>query len=168
MNKVILKGNLTRDPEVRQTPSGMSICEFAIAVNERWNDKQNNTKQERVHFFECVSFAGLADLIAKSFVKGKAILIAGKLQQDRWVDKQNNTNRSRVKIIVDELDFITPKSADMTPQYQHNQSGYAASGKQANAPVDNYYNTQAPPANGSANQAAGGQNYPQNGYEPPF
>lgn len=104
MNIVIIKGNTTRDPELRYTPNGTAICSVGVAVNERWTDKSGE-KQERVSFFDVEFWNKTAETVAQYFRKGKPILIQGKLRQDTWEDKQTGQKRSKVKIIADRFEF---------------------------------------------------------------
>ena len=186
MNKVILKGNLTRNPQLSYLPSGREVVNFAVAVNERWKDASGQP-QERVTFVDCVSFGGIANVINQCFYKGKAILLEGKLKQDIWED--NGGKRQKLKIIVENFFFIdsgqSQPANQANPQYQQpanynqqNRAAYSSGGKQAPAPLpaqppmnyaaNMYQNNQKvdiqnPPANGSANHTAGGQvSYQQN------
>lgn len=93
LNVVCLSGRLTRDPDLRNTPSGTAVCEFSIAVNA-WNGKE-----EVANFFECVAWAKSAEFVSKHFAKGAGIVVQGSLQQDRW-DGKDGKKRSKVKINV--------------------------------------------------------------------
>jgi single-strand DNA-binding protein len=108
-NRVILMGNLTRDPELRYIPSGTAVCEFGLAVNRTWKDKDGNSKDE-VSFFDCVAWARTAEVIAEHMKKGRPILIEGYLKQETWQDKNGGGNRSKVKIIVDRFSFVGGRS----------------------------------------------------------
>jgi len=107
-NQVILIGNLTRDPELRYTPSGTALCEFGLAINERWKDKAGNTKEE-VSFLDCIAWARTAEVICEYFKKGKSIMVVGSLRQDRWQDQASGQNRSKVKINVRQFQFVGGK-----------------------------------------------------------
>lgn len=104
-NQVTLVGNAVRDPELRYTPGGAAVCEFSIAVNERWKDK-NGQQQERVGFFDCVAWARLAEVIAEYVKKGKPILVSGRLTQDRWEDKNTGQKKSRIRITAGTVQFL--------------------------------------------------------------
>jgi single-strand DNA-binding protein len=110
-NKVLLMGNLTRDPELRYTPSGTAICEFGIAVNESWTPKGGGEKKEKVHFFNCVAWAKTAEIVAQYFKKGKPIFIEGKLSFEQWQDPTGG-KRSTVKVTVERFQFIGGKRDD--------------------------------------------------------
>lgn len=104
MNLVVIKGNLTRDPEMRYTPKGTAITNISIAVNEVWNDDQGE-KHEKVHFFDVDVWGKRAEVVAQYFYKGKPILVTGKLKQETWDDKETGKPRSKIKIVMDSFDF---------------------------------------------------------------
>ena len=99
-SKVILLGNLTRDPELRQTQSGTSVVSITIAVNE----KQSNG-ESRTSFITCDSFGKTAENISKYFSKGKPILVEGHLRQDNYEDKNGN-KQSKLKVVLEKFEFI--------------------------------------------------------------
>jgi len=105
-NKVILMGNLTRDPEMRFLPSNTPVAQIGIAVNERWKNKQTDQWEERVNFIDCEAFARTAEVINQYFQKGKPILIEGKLRMDQWEDKQTGQKRSKLKVVIDSFEFV--------------------------------------------------------------
>lgn len=104
-NRVILMGNLARDPETRQTQGGLTVARSAIAVNERVSDGQGGWKDE-ANFFNFVFFGKQAESFARLFQKGKAILIEGRLREDKWQDKETGQNRSKVEVIADRWHFV--------------------------------------------------------------
>lgn len=108
-NRVILMGNLTRDPESRQGKSGTTIVKAGIAVNERMPDGQGGYKEE-ASFFDCVLFGKRAEAFTRFGQKGKSFLIEGKLRQSRWQDKESGQSRSKVEVIVDNWEFAGSKS----------------------------------------------------------
>lgn len=109
-NRVILMGNLTRDPELKYIPSGTALCEFSLAVNRRWKDKDGNSKDE-VSYLDCIAWARSAEVIAEHLRKGRPILVEGELRQERWTDNGGG-NRSRVRINVERFQFIGPKGGE--------------------------------------------------------
>lgn len=109
-NKTILVGNLTRDPELRYTPGGAAVCEFSVAVNERYTDKAGQ-KVENVHFFDIVAWAKTAELVSQYCKKGNPVLVDGKLSQERWDDKNTGQKRSRVKVVAERIQFLGSKNA---------------------------------------------------------
>jgi single-strand DNA-binding protein len=104
-NKVILAGNLTRDPELRYTPKGTAIAKFGLAINRTWKNEAGETKEE-VTFVDIDAFAKSAELIGQYFKKGKPILVEGRLRLDTWDDKQTNQKRSRLGVVLESFQFI--------------------------------------------------------------
>lgn len=102
-NKVILMGNLTRDPETRQTPNGQSVTNFSLAVNRTWKGQDGST-QEQVSFIDCVAWGKTGEVIAQYMQKGRPILVEGRLDQRSW--EQDGNKRSKVEVIVDSFNFV--------------------------------------------------------------
>ena len=97
-NKVILMGNLVRDPESKALPSGGVVVNCGIAVTEKWTDKSTNTKREEVCFVDINMFGKTADNFIKHFSKGNAVLIEGRLKQDLWESDGNKRSKHRVQV----------------------------------------------------------------------
>lgn len=106
MNKAILVGNLTRDPEQRTTPSGVSVTSFTVAVTRRYKS-QDGTQQ--ADFINCVAWRSTAEFIAKYFTKGSRLGIVGTIQT-RTYDDQNGVRRYVTEVVVDEAEFVTSKA----------------------------------------------------------
>ena len=104
-NKVILMGNFTRDPELRQTQNGTSVCRFSIAVNRSYNSQDGSTRDETC-FVEVDSFGRTAEKIAKFFAKGRPILVEGRLRQDTWEDKQSGQKRTKLLVVLERFEFV--------------------------------------------------------------
>src|SRR3954462_15647318 len=104
-NKVILAGNLTRDPEVRYTPKGMAIAKFGLAINRTWKNEAGETKEE-VTFVDIDAFGKSAELIGQYFKKGRPILMEGRLRLDTWDAKQTNQKRSKLGVVLDSFQFM--------------------------------------------------------------
>ncbi len=104
-NRVILMGNLTRDPEVRQAQNGTYITKVGLAVNERMPDGQGGWKEE-ASFIDIVVFGKRAEAFGRYLRKGRSVLIEGKLRQSRWQDKETQQNRSKLEVIVDNWEFV--------------------------------------------------------------
>ena len=98
-NKVLLIGNLTADPELRQTPSGVSTCSFSIAVNRKM------AKNNECDFINIVTWRQTAEFVTKYFKKGKPILVCGQLQTRSWTDNQGN-KRYATEVVADEVSFV--------------------------------------------------------------
>lgn len=102
MNRVILKGRLTADPELKNTQSGVSVLSFSVAVNRRFS------KTNEVDFINCQAWRSTAEFISKYFVKGQEILLCGSLQVRSWED-DNGNKRYATDVVVDEVDFCGSK-----------------------------------------------------------
>ncbi len=107
LNRVFLMGNLTRDPELRYTPSGTAVAGFGLAVNRRYTTKEGDKKEE-VDFFEIEVWNKQAEICNEYLTKGRAVLVEGRLKQDRWEDEAGN-KRSKLKIVSLSIQFM-PKS----------------------------------------------------------
>ena len=105
-NKVILAGNLTRDPELRYTPSGTAIAKFGLAVNRKWKDSQTNEMKEEVTFVDIDAFGRQAETIGQYLKKGRPILIEGRLRLDTWDDKQTQQKRSKLGVVLESFSFL--------------------------------------------------------------
>ena len=105
-NKVILAGNLTRDPELRYTPGGMAIAKFGLAVNRKWKDSQSGEMKEEVTFVDIDAFGKTAETIGNFLKKGRPILIEGRLKLDQWDDKQTQQKRSRLGVVLESFNFL--------------------------------------------------------------
>lgn len=103
-NKVILAGRLTRDPELRQTPNGVAVASFSLAVDKPFN----KDKERAADFFDCVAWRGTADFVSRYFEKGKPILVEGRLQNNDYTNKDGEKRR-RVEVLVDNVSFIGGK-----------------------------------------------------------
>jgi single-strand DNA-binding protein len=108
INKVILMGRLTADPEMRQTQSGISVARFSIAVDRRF---QRQGEQKQTDFINCVAWRQQAEFVCRYFSKGKMIAIVGSLQQNNWKDKDGN-NRTTYEVITEEISFADSKKDD--------------------------------------------------------
>lgn len=104
-NKVILVGNLTRDPELRYTPKGMAIAKIGLAVNRTWRTEAGENKEE-VTFVDVDSFGRQAETIAQYLKKGSPILVEGRLRLDQWDDKQTGQKRSKLGVVVESFQFL--------------------------------------------------------------
>ena len=104
-SKVILCGNLTRDPELRATTSGAQVCSFGLAVNRVFRDASGANK-ETVSFFDCTAWGKQGETIAQYAKKGSAMLVSGRLEQRSWDDKTTGAKRSRVEIVVEDFNFL--------------------------------------------------------------
>ncbi|HXS69651.1 MAG TPA: single-stranded DNA-binding protein [Candidatus Polarisedimenticolia bacterium] len=104
-NKVILVGNLTRDPELRYTPKGMAIAKIGLAVNRNWTS-ESGEKKEEVTFVDVDIFGRTAENVAQYMKKGRPILIEGRLRLDQWDDKQTGQKRSKLGVVAENVQFL--------------------------------------------------------------
>ncbi len=107
-NKVILIGNLTRDPEMRYTPQGTSVCSFGLAVNRKY--KQGEENKEEVTFINIVVFGKQADTCGQYLNKGSSALIEGRLKENRW-ETEDGQKRSKLEVIAQSVQFMPRKQA---------------------------------------------------------
>ncbi len=114
-NKVILMGNLTRNPELRQTQSGTSVFGGSVAVNESYT-AQDGTKRDNTTFVEISAFGKTAEIITKYFHKGDPILVEGRLRQESWTDKQSGQARFKLAVIVERFEFVRNRDAAQQSQ----------------------------------------------------
>lgn len=105
-NKVILAGNLTRDPEVRYTPKGMAIAKLGLAINRTWKNEAGETKEE-VTFVDVDAFGRTAEVISQYLKKGAPILMEGRLRLDQWDDKQTGQKRSKLGVVLESFQFLS-------------------------------------------------------------
>ena len=112
MNKVIIFGRLTRDPESKQTQSGKMMTDFAIAVNRQGG----NNGEQAADFFDIRAFDKQAELIANSCKKGQRLLVEGRMQQDRWTDQQTQQQRTSWRVMLNNFEFIEPREQSQQPQ----------------------------------------------------
>lgn len=103
-SKAIITGNLTRDPELRNTPNGASVCSFSVAVNRVYRDS-NGEQKEDVSFIDCSAWGKLGEMINQYAKKGSGVLVSGRLDQRSWEDKTSGQKRSRVEIVVEDFNF---------------------------------------------------------------
>jgi single-strand DNA-binding protein len=111
VNKVILIGNLGRDPEVRSTPSGQSVASFTLATNRKWKDK-NGQKQEQTEWHQIVCWGRQAEVAGQYLTKGKQIYVEGRLQTRSWDDKQSGEKRYRTEVICDNFQMLGGRGGD--------------------------------------------------------
>jgi single-strand DNA-binding protein len=103
INQVILMGNLTRDPELRTTPSGQSVCSFSLAVNRSWQG-QDGSQQDAVDYFDVTAWGKLGELVNQYLSKGRKCLVQGRLSQRSW--EQDGQKRSKVEVVANDVTFL--------------------------------------------------------------
>lgn len=121
-NKVILMGNLARDPEKKSFDGGKQVTNFTIAVNRQWVGPEGQEAKE-VSFIDCQSWGKQGETIATYFSKGSHIFIEGRLKQDTWTDKETQKKQSRLRVVVEHFSFLdSKKSGDSIPAVAGNSS----------------------------------------------
>ena len=153
-NKVILMGNLTRDPEVRYTPSGTAVSEVGLAVNRTWFDKQTNQKREEVTFVDVTLWGRQAEVAGEYLGKGRGVLIEGRLQLDQWDDKETGQKRSKVRVVGENMTML-PGRGDGGPQRSGSGQNFTAGGTPATNPAPATKNTTSDPAGGGFETGGG-------------
>jgi single-strand DNA-binding protein len=131
-SKAIITGNLTRDPELRTTPSGASVCSFSVAVNRVYRD--NGEQKETVSYIDCSAWNKLGEMIAQYAKKGSGVLVSGRLDQRSWEDKNTGQKRSRVEIVAEDFNFLG--SRDDNGGGSNNYNNSSSSSASAPAPEE--------------------------------
>jgi single-strand DNA-binding protein len=105
-NKVVLVGNLTKDPQVRYTPGGTAVADIGLAVNRHWFDKQANQKKEETTFIDVTLWGRQAEVAGEYLSKGRSVLIEGRLQLDQWEDRESGQKRSKLKVVGESMQML--------------------------------------------------------------
>lgn len=109
VNQVILMGNLTRDPELRQTPSGQNVCSFSLALNRAYKDQQGEW-QEATDYIDIIAWGPLGERVAQYLTKGRRCLVQGRLQSRSW--EQEGQKRSKVEVLANDVTFLDSRGND--------------------------------------------------------
>jgi single-strand DNA-binding protein len=145
-NKVILAGNLTRDPELRYTPKGTAVAEFGLAINRSWKSDTGET-QEETTFVDIAAYGRTAEVIGQYLKKGRPLLVEGRLRLDTWDDKQTGQKRSKLRVVCEGFQFLDSGNraggaeAPAAPAASRPRPAAAAPATAAAAPAD----AEAPP-----------------------
>lgn len=137
LNKIMIMGNLTRDPELRHTPKGTAVAELGLAINRSWSD-DSGQKQEETTFVDVTLWGRQAEVAQQYLTKGKPVYIEGRLQVETWDDKETGKKRSKLKIVGEQMQFLgsakdggdsgeRPAPQSRPPQQQRQQAAPAAS-----------------------------------------
>ena len=108
-NKVILVGNLTRDPQVKYTTGGTAVTEIGLAVNRRWLDKQSNQWKDETTFVDITLWGRTAEIAGEYLAKGRSVLIEGRLQLDSWDDRESGQKRSKLRVVGENMTMLGGK-----------------------------------------------------------
>lgn len=139
VNKVILVGNLGRDPEVRYTPNGLAVANITIATSETWKDKQSGENQERTEWHRVVLYQRLAEITGEYLKKGSKVYLEGRLQTRKWQDKTTGQDKYTTEIIADSLQMLDSKGAASQGDYPATEKATAnASAPDNNAAFDQF------------------------------
>jgi single-strand DNA-binding protein len=148
-NRVILVGNLTRDPQVKYTPSGQAVSEIGMAVSRSWFDKNTNQRKEDVTFVDVTLWGRTAEIAGEYLAKGRPVLIEGRLQLDQWDDKETGQKRSKLRVVGETMQMLgsrqdgggrgsagpSASSGDSGPSYE-SQEPQHSSGFEPSPPSD--------------------------------
>lgn len=123
INRVVISGNLTRDPELRATGSGMAVLQMGVAVNDRRKNPSSGEWEDVPNFFDLVMFGNRAESLSRFLSKGTKVTVEGKLRWRSWEDSNTGDKRSKVEIIVDEIEFQNRDQNSGGGGRQQQQSG---------------------------------------------
>jgi single-strand DNA-binding protein len=128
-NKVILLGNLTRDPQVRYTPGGTAVAEIGLAVNRTWFDQKTNSRREEVTFVDVTLWARQAEVAGEYLSKGRQVLIEGRLQLDTWEDKESGQKRSKLRVVCENMTMVGGRGDGSRGDSPRGEGGRAEGGR---------------------------------------
>lgn len=124
INRVVVSGNLTRDPELRVTPGGTQVLGFGVAVNDRRRNQQTGEWEDYPNFIDCTMFGNRAEALSRILHKGMKVAIEGKLRYSSWEDKNGGGRRSKVEIIPDEVVLMSLNPNGQQASQQYAPQGY--------------------------------------------
>lgn len=142
-NKVILVGNLTRDPEVKYTTGGTAVTEIGLAVNRSWFDKNANQRKEETTFVDITLWGRTAEIAGEYLSKGRSVLIEGRLQLDSWEDKTSGQKRSKLRVVGENMTMLGGRG-EGGGGGGGNRGGGGGGQRSAPEPADSFYDD-APP-----------------------
>ncbi|MFQ5527527.1 MAG: single-stranded DNA-binding protein [Thermoanaerobaculia bacterium] len=132
LNKVMLIGNLGRDPEVRSTPSGQTVASFSLATNRRWRDKNSGEQREQTEWHNIVVWGRQAEIAGQYLAKGRQVFVEGRLQTRSWDDKQSGEKKYRTEIVCDNFQMLGGRG----DSFQGGGGGGYSSGGSSPGPAD--------------------------------
>ncbi|MBO9353092.1 single-stranded DNA-binding protein [Bordetella petrii] len=147
VNKVILVGNLGRDPEVRYSPDGAAICNVSIATTSQWKDKASGERREETEWHRVVMYNRLAEIAGEYLKKGRSVYIEGRLKTRKWQDKDTGADRYSTEIVADQMQMLGGRDSG-------GDSSYGGGGGYDDAPRQQRAPAQRPPAQRPAPAAA--------------
>ncbi|MCA1963196.1 MAG: single-stranded DNA-binding protein [Prosthecobacter sp.] len=155
LNKVMLIGNLTRDPDVRYTPKGTAVCDIGLAVNRRFINEATGERQEEVTYLDITLWGRQAEIAGQWLHKGRPVFIEGRLQMDTWEDRATGQKRNKIKVVCENLQLLGSPAGGNAGAGSGGQS-YVDDG------IDSEYGSQPP----QARRNAGGGGHPQRNAAP--
>ena len=163
INRVVISGNLTRDPELRSTTSGTQVLSFGVAVNDRRRNQQTGEWEDYPNFVDCTMFGARAEAISRYLSKGAKVAIEGKLRYSSW--ERDGQRRSKLEVIVDEIEFLSSRNQQGGGQGSYNQGSYGQQNSYGNGQQaynqQNSYGQQGGYTNQGGYGGQGGYNAPR-------
>jgi single-strand DNA-binding protein len=150
-NKVILVGNLTRDPQVKYTTGGTAVTEIGLAVSRQWFDKQSNSKKEETTFVDITLWGRTAEVAGEYLAKGRPVLIEGRLQLDTWDDRETGQKRSKLRVVGENMTMLGSRADGGGGGGGGRQAGGASRGSDTGSSMtepSDFGNFDEPPSNG--------------------
>ena len=138
VNKVILIGNLGKDPEVRYTPNGLAVANITIATTEVWKDKASGENQERTEWHRVSLYNRLAEITGEYLRKGAKVFIEGRLQTRKWQDKNTGQDRYTTEIVADTLEMLGGKTGGSAPSEGGGAASMKSSDSQSGEPMEQF------------------------------
>ena len=165
-NKVMLMGNITRDPDLRYTPSGQAVCDLSLAINNKYSS--NGQEREDVCFVDIVVWAKQAESCSKYLKKGSPIFVEGRLKSDSWEDKEGN-KRSKMRVTAERVQFLSSRSDGQSYQKREDNNSYQKSYDKPSSPQNNFAreNNNQQPASSPSQNFQGNQQSAQSAPMPP-
>jgi single-strand DNA-binding protein len=127
-NRVILMGNLTRDPELRHTPGNQAVANIGLAVNRRWRSAEGETREE-VTYIDCEAWGKTAETLCKYLKKGRPIFIEGRLKLDQWEDKESGKKQSKLRVVIEGFQFIDSRQESPGSENSGSRGGVSGGGQ---------------------------------------
>lgn len=140
INKVMITGNLTRDAELRATPSGTSVLNLGVAVNDRRRNQQTGEWEDYPNYIDCTMFGRRAEAVAQYLTKGMKVAIEGRLHYSSWEDRNTGQRRSKVDVTIDEIEFMSSRNSNSGAGYSAPEYSAPRSSDIPGAPEPSAYN----------------------------
>lgn len=127
LNRVILAGNLTRDPQLSYTPNNTAVCKFGMAINRNWTDRNSGEKREETCFVDLTAFGRPGEIINQYMSKGRGLLVEGRLQFSQWTNPEGQ-KRSKLEVVVENFQFLGGRGGDGVSEGRPAQDATAGAG----------------------------------------